>query len=86
MAAKLSIREMMAEQWRLARELRHLTIRFTPENCTGIWQCYDVCPVGCWEMDDDRLLALFSHGERCIACGACVLQCPRDAISLELPE
>ncbi|MCK5317218.1 MAG: 4Fe-4S binding protein, partial [Anaerolineales bacterium] len=25
---------------------------------------------------------VFHHGERCIACGACVLQCPEKAIEL----
>jgi ferredoxin len=31
-------------------------------------------------------VAIFEHGERCIACGACVLQCPRQAIALVTPS
>ncbi len=72
----------MKEHLKLARELRGLKIHFSPEKCKGIWQCYDVCPVGCWTPDYKQRAAIFHHAERCIACGACVLQCPEDAIEL----
>ena len=72
----------MKEHLKLARELRHLKIHFSPEKCKGIWQCYEVCPVGCWKPDTGQRVAVFQHAERCIACGACVLQCPEDAIEL----
>jgi NAD-dependent dihydropyrimidine dehydrogenase PreA subunit len=31
-------------------------------------------------------VAIFQHGELCIACGACVLQCPEEAIELKVPD
>jgi ferredoxin len=73
----------LTEHLRLARRLRGLQIHFYPEKCTGVWQCYAVCPVGCWTPDRARRVAIFHDPERCIACGACVLQCPRDAIELK---
>lgn len=73
---------LLAEHWHLARKLRSLEIQFTPERCKGLWQCYEVCPVGCWAPDYDARCVVFHHGERCIACGACVLQCPEKAIEL----
>ncbi len=73
---------LLAEHWYLARKLRSLEIHFSPERCKGLWQCYEVCPVGCWMPDYDVRCVVFQHGELCIACGACVLQCPEKAIEL----
>lgn len=71
----------LREHIELARKLRYLRIRFDPERCIGDWTCYDVCPVGCWAQDREHHRAIF-RDQRCIACGACVLQCPGGAIEL----
>lgn len=76
--------------WRdtLKEEIRHLTvarrlqIRFDPDKCTGVWQCHEVCPIGCWTPNLEAHKATFHDADRCIACGACVLQCPEGAIEL----
>jgi NAD-dependent dihydropyrimidine dehydrogenase PreA subunit len=73
----------LKEHLQLARELRYLEIQFYPEKCKGVWQCYNVCPVGCWTPDYARRKVVFHDPEKCIACGACVLQCPEDAIELK---
>lgn len=72
----------LKEHLQIARELRTLQIYFYPEKCIGVWMCYEVCPVGCWTPDYAQRKAVFHDGERCIACGACVLQCPKGAIEL----
>ena len=72
----------LAEHWQHARTLRGLQIHFDPEKCTGVWQCYEVCPVGCWTPDPVSRKAVFHAPEQCVACGACALQCPQDAIEL----
>ena len=72
----------LTEHWQIARTLRALEIHFDAEKCTGTWQCYEVCPIGCWMPDRARRKVIFHDAERCIACGACVLQCPEDAIEL----
>ena len=82
MSQKPSFLSSLAEHWQIARTLRRLHIRFDPEKCTGVWQCYEVCPVGCWTPDREAHKAIFHDGGRCIACGACVLQCPKGAIEL----
>jgi NAD-dependent dihydropyrimidine dehydrogenase PreA subunit len=76
--------------WRdtLKKEIMHLTvarrlsIRFDRNKCTGVWECYEVCPVDCWTPDPEAYRVIFHDGDRCIACGACVLQCPEGAIQL----
>jgi NAD-dependent dihydropyrimidine dehydrogenase PreA subunit len=77
-----SMGSLLAEHLHLARNLRSMKIYFAPERCKGLWQCYEVCPVGCWTPDYDARCVIFHHGERCVACGACVLQCPEKAIEL----
>ena len=78
----MKLSEMLAKEWQTVRELRHLRIQFDPERCSGTWQCYDVCPIGCWTPDYERRVVEFYDGGRCIACGACVLQCKPGAIQL----
>lgn len=83
MADSPGFREMLAEHWELAKNLRSLRIYFEVGKCTGTLQCYQVCPVGCWRPDSANRRVSHEHTERCIACGACVLQCPEDAIALK---
>jgi ferredoxin len=48
-------------------------------NCTGcrFTDCVAVCPVDCFHADDTML---YIDPEECIACAACVTECPVDAI------
>lgn len=73
----------LTEHWEIAKNLRHLEIHFDPEKCTGVYQCYEVCPIGCWTPDRANHTVIFHDGDKCIACGACVLQCPEEAIELK---
>jgi len=66
----------------IAQMLRRLQIHFYPDICVGIYQCFAVCPVGCWTPDRVHRKVIFHDPEKCIACGACVLQCPEKAIEL----
>ena len=83
MSTQPTLWSSLKEHLRFARELRGLQIHFHPEKCKGVWQCYTVCPVGCWTPDDEARVAIFRNPERCIACGACALQCPEEAIELK---
>jgi NAD-dependent dihydropyrimidine dehydrogenase PreA subunit len=86
MAEEPTLLSLLREHWYLARTLRRLEIRLYPERCSGVWECVEVCPVGCWTPNRERNVVLLEHAEDCIACGACVLQCPEDAIALEVPN
>lgn len=72
----------MMEHWEIAKKLRKLTIYFDPNKCTGVWQCYEVCPMGRWTPDYEKRVVILHTETACIACGACVLQCPEGAIEL----
>jgi NAD-dependent dihydropyrimidine dehydrogenase PreA subunit len=53
------------------------------ERCIGDGVCAEVCPRGCFEVGD---VATMPGTARCVQCGACVVQCPGDALSLLGPE
>jgi NAD-dependent dihydropyrimidine dehydrogenase PreA subunit len=74
--------EMLKEEMKHLTIARRLQIHFDSHKCTGVWECYQVCPVGCWTPDLEARKAVFHNADRCIACGACVLQCPEGAIEL----
>jgi NAD-dependent dihydropyrimidine dehydrogenase PreA subunit len=78
----MAIKEQLAEEWQNVQQLRYLQIEFDPARCVGTWQCYEVCPVGLWTPDYKTRVAVIDNTLPCIACGACVLQCPEDAIRL----
>jgi NAD-dependent dihydropyrimidine dehydrogenase PreA subunit len=54
--------------------------------CRGASFCERVCPRGCYEMDWDRRLVKIVAPGRCVRCGACIVQCPFDALYFESPE
>ena len=50
------------------------------ERCDGVFRCLEVCPKACFEKREDVRKVEHAHAERCIRCGACVVQCPKDAL------
>ncbi len=57
------------------------------DNCKGcrFTDCVAVCPVDCFHSDDDML---YIDPAECIDCGACVPECPVEAIfdETQVPE
>jgi NAD-dependent dihydropyrimidine dehydrogenase PreA subunit len=77
----------MLTELKRARVLRRERIVLDEAKCKGTWQCYEVCPIGCWRPNREiRKVSLHDPENLCIACGACVLQCPEDAIQLTVPK
>lgn len=77
---------------------RHFQIRLDLERCKGVYSCWEVCPEACFEKpepDSDVAIELaasgrkgrppvaLAHDDRCIRCGACIVQCPLDALAFE---
>jgi NAD-dependent dihydropyrimidine dehydrogenase PreA subunit len=59
----------------------HITL--DTERCGGVWRCWEVCPEACFEKREDRGKVELAHDERCVRCGACIVQCPKDALYFE---
>ena len=51
-----------------------------PEACTGAAECVLVCPRGVLAMDGPRRKVQIVRADDCIRCGACIVQCPDDAL------
>ena len=59
----------------------HITLDL--ERCKGVYNCWEVCPEACFEKLEGVRKIDLAHDERCVRCGACVVQCPQDALYFE---
>jgi NAD-dependent dihydropyrimidine dehydrogenase PreA subunit len=69
-------------------EERRWSITLDRERCEGIYSCWEVCPKACFEKSipedaGQRQKVDLTHAEKCICCGACIVQCPEDALYFE---
>ena len=67
-------------------EERLLTVRLLEERCTGKAMCEQVCPKNCFEVDAKAHKAAIVAGHECVQCGACIVQCPEDALVFSYPD
>ena len=67
-------------------EDRLLRVVLDQDKCRGVGYCEDVCPRDCYHVDRDRHTATMSRAERCVQCGACIVQCPFDALHFRSPK
>jgi ferredoxin len=65
---------------------RRLRIALDSDRCEGIGSCEDVCPTNVFEVDRKEGSARLERDERCVQCGACIVQCPLDALSFVSPD
>lgn len=67
------------------QEDRRLRIAIDENLCQGVGVCDDVCPTHVFVIDPDRNLASLPRIEACVQCGACIVQCPYDALYFRGP-
>lgn len=56
------------------------TLTLAPEKCIGCTLCTQVCPHAVFEMKDNK--ARIADLNACMECGACVNNCPAQAIEV----
>ncbi|RME04279.1 MAG: 4Fe-4S dicluster domain-containing protein, partial [Deltaproteobacteria bacterium] len=67
----------------LMREKTLGSVTLTEAKCIGCYPiCNDICPIGVFGVDKSRKKTVIAHPDACFGCGACVRQCPREALSL----
>jgi NAD-dependent dihydropyrimidine dehydrogenase PreA subunit len=57
------------------------TLVYKPDLCTGCEMCTTVCPHGVFGMNGRK--AEIVRYEACMECGACQMNCPFDAITVD---
>ena len=67
-------------------EDRLLHIELDSETCKGRAMCWEVCPKNCYVIDTERHKAVIALPDACVQCGACVVQCPEDALAFVAPS
>jgi NAD-dependent dihydropyrimidine dehydrogenase PreA subunit len=67
-------------------EERLLTVKLLEDRCTGKAMCEQVCPKNCFEVDSRMHKAVIVAGHECVQCGACIVQCPEDALLFAYPD
>ena len=67
-------------------EDRFLKIILDEKKCKGAGFCEQVCPKNCYKVDRKRHLTTMPMAEKCVQCGACIVQCPFDALYFKTPK
>jgi len=67
-------------------EDRLLKVVLDNEKCKGAAFCEQVCPRNCYAVDKNRHRATMAGADRCVQCGACIIQCPFDALHFRNPK
>jgi NAD-dependent dihydropyrimidine dehydrogenase PreA subunit len=62
-------------------EDRLFEVELNVEACRGRAMCWEVCPKNCYLIDAVRHKAVIAEPDACVQCGACVVQCPEDALA-----
>ncbi len=65
---------------------RRLRIHLEESRCKGAGFCARVCPRDVFEIDPERRVARLPRAADCVQCGACIVQCPFDALDFEGPS
>jgi ferredoxin len=58
-----------------------VTLQLDDNKCTGCGMCVDVCPHGVFKMNGKHVI--IQNRDACMECGACRLNCPVSAISVQ---
>jgi NAD-dependent dihydropyrimidine dehydrogenase PreA subunit len=61
-------------------------VELVEDRCTGAAECVQVCPRAVLEMDGRRRKVVLARPDACIRCGACIVQCPEDALQFRFSD
>jgi ferredoxin len=76
------LRGLLRREWDWWVQASRTRVQFNGPLCIGCLTCYEVCPVGCFIPLADGTGVRLAKPGRCVACGACALQCPSGAAFL----
>jgi NAD-dependent dihydropyrimidine dehydrogenase PreA subunit len=59
---------------------RQLAVQLLEDRCSGKAMCEQVCPKNRFELDSKLHKTVIVASNDCVQCGACIVQCPEDAL------
>lgn len=65
---------------------REFHVALDLDRCKGAYNCWAVCPEACFDKRPETHKIAITHDDRCIRCGACIVQCPQDALAFQTPD
>ena len=78
----MELKQLLLDEWDFFTTARGKAARLDQTLCRGCWTCIEVCPVGCFGPDPLERVVHLVRGDHCVACGACILQCPEQALKM----
>ena len=69
-----------------AFEEKYFQIVLDTDKCAGAYTCWAVCPEAVFEKQPAIRKVAITSDDRCIRCGACIVQCPQDALAFETSD
>ncbi len=57
-----------------------LNICIDESKCRGAGLCEQVCPKNCHAVSKEKHITTIPRADKCVQCGACIVQCPHDAL------
>lgn len=67
-------------------EDRLFHVSLNSDTCQGRAMCREVCPKNCYVIDGVAHKASIAKPDECVQCGACIVQCPEDALAFVTPD
>jgi NAD-dependent dihydropyrimidine dehydrogenase PreA subunit len=67
-------------------EDRLFHVDLNAESCQGRAMCREVCPKNCYVIDAVAHKAAIAMPDECVQCGACIVQCPENALAFVTPD
>lgn len=64
----------------------HFHLELVADRCTGATACVQVCPRAVLEMNGHSHRVEIRQPEACLLCGACIVQCPEDALRFRFED
>lgn len=61
-------------------------VELVEQRCTGAAECVQVCPRDVLKMDGSARKVQIARPENCLRCGACIVQCPDDALQFRFTD
>jgi len=65
---------------------RSFDVVLDKQKCRGAGFCQEVCPRNCFEVYPKTHSAKMPRASQCVRCGACIIQCPFDALYFKNPQ